>query len=296
MDLETRKIGGVLKTYCVSIYDGVKTNSFFLTDFKSNEDMLEAAVKILMKRKYDGCSVYLHNFSNFDSVFLINTLQKLTDHILKPNRRNGKLINVQFKFREYTLYFRDSYLLLPSSSRKLAIAFKVENKGYFPHSFLNDESIGLDYVGKVPSLKHFFKFNIKMPYSKWKEAVRTINEFWSYIINLRIQIEILENNQLNIVSKMLLHQVISEFSKWIFKMYRVDIHKYPTLPSLAFAIFRSNFMTNVNIPIISGSMFDFFFHKGYTGGSTGGSVVVYKPFGKKVFRYDVNSLYPYVMK
>jgi len=74
-------------------------------------------------------------------------------------------------------------------------------------------------------------------------------------------------------------------------MYRVDVHKYPTLPSLAFAIYRSNFMKNSNIPIISGSMYDWF-HKGYTGGS----VDVYKPYGKNIFRYDVNSLYPYVMK
>jgi len=32
--------------------------------------------------------------------------------------------------------------------------------------------------------------------------------------------------------------------------------------------------------------------KGYTGGA----VDVYKPYGKEVYRYDVNSLYPYVMK
>jgi len=133
MDLETRKIGEVLKPYCVSLDDGSNKISFFLTAFKSSGDMLEAAVKFLMKRSYAGCRVYLHNFSNFDSVFFINTLQKLTDHTLKPNRRDGKLINVQFG--EYSLYFRDSYLILPSSLRKLAIAFNVENKGYFPHEF-----------------------------------------------------------------------------------------------------------------------------------------------------------------
>jgi hypothetical protein len=38
-------------------------------------------------------------------------------------------------------------------------------------------------------------------------------------------------------------------------------------------------------------MYDFF-QKGYTGGS----VDVFKPYGLKIFRYDVNSLYPYVMK
>ena len=28
----------------------------------------------------------------------------------------------------------------------------------------------------------------------------------------------------------------------------------------------------------------------------GGAVDVYKPYGKNVYRYDVNSLYPYIMK
>jgi len=166
MDLETRKIGEVLKPYCVSLDDGSKLVSFFLTDFKSSGDMLEVAVKFLMKRSYDGSRVYLHNFSNFDSVFFINTLQKLTDHTLKPNRRDGKLINVQFKFGDYSLYFRDSYLILPSSLRKLAIAFNVENKGYFPHEFLNSENIGLDYVGEVPSIKHFCSLNIHSSFSE----------------------------------------------------------------------------------------------------------------------------------
>nr|YP_009486079.1 hypothetical protein [Cantharellus lutescens]AWA82204.1 hypothetical protein [Cantharellus lutescens] len=35
-----------------------------------------------------------------------------------------------------------------------------------------------------------------------------------------------------------------------------------------------------------------FFKSGYTGGS----VDVYIPYGKNLFSYDVNSLYPYVMK
>jgi len=34
-----------------------------------------------------------------------------------------------------------------------------------------------------------------------------------------------------------------------------------------------------------------FFKEGYTGGA----VDVYKPYGENVYRYDVNSLYPYIM-
>jgi hypothetical protein len=39
-----------------------------------------------------------------------------------------------------------------------------------------------------------------------------------------------------------LYQIIDEFSLRIFKLFRVDILKYPTLSSLAFAIYRSSFL------------------------------------------------------
>lgn len=70
--------------------------------------------------------------------------------------------------------------------------------------------------------------------------------------------------------------------------------KYPTLPSLAFAIYRTHFLKDFKIPLIDGELFTQF-KKGYTGGA----VDVYKPFSKnkdKIYRYDVNSLYPYVMR
>lgn len=78
-------------------------------------------------------------------------------------------------------------------------------------------------------------------------------------------------------------------------MFIIDILKYPTLSSLAFAIYRSNFYReDYKIPLIEGDIFNFI-KKGYTGGA----VDIYKPSspkGDKVFRYDVNSLYPNSMK
>src|ERR1700712_2992133 len=95
-----------------------------------------------------------------------------------------------------------------------------------------------------------------------------------------------------------LYQIIDKFSDNIFKLFRIDILKYPTLSSLAFAIYRTKFLNNeTKIPLIHGEMYDFI-KKSYTGGS----VDVYKPTAlfnfdpKKIYRYDVNSLYPYVMK
>jgi hypothetical protein len=173
MDLETRKINNIIKPYCVSIYDGSEKASFFLSDYTNSEEMLKYAVTYLMKRKYDKHRVYLHNFSNFDSIFMINILQKMSSKDLKPNRRNGKLIEVKFEFNDkYSIYFRDSYLLLPASLRKLGESFSVDNpKDYFPHKFLNNDAINLNYIGEVPNINCFYDINEK-EYNIYKESFK----------------------------------------------------------------------------------------------------------------------------
>src|SRR5258708_4215629 len=76
----------------------------------------------------------------------------------------------------------------------------------------------------------------------------------------------------------------------IFNLFSKNIHYYPSLSSLAFSIFRSNFMQENKIPQISGKI-----AKDIRQGYTGGSVDIYIPeskVGKKIKCYDVNSLYP----
>jgi hypothetical protein len=88
-----------------------------------------------------------------------------------------------------------------------------------------------------------------------------------------------------------LYQVIEKFSLFIFNNFRLNIIKYPTLPSLALAIYRSKFLNDYKIPLIGEKIYNDI-KKGYTGGA----VDVYKPYGKNIYRYDVNSLYPSVMR
>nr|AWX52929.1 hypothetical protein [Lactarius sp. (in: basidiomycete fungi)] len=80
----------------------------------------------------------------------------------------------------------------------------------------------------------------------------------------------------------------------IFDLFKINIHKYPTLSSLAFGIFRTHFLRKNTIPQLSGQI-----SKDIRLGYTGGSVDMYIPFNEdntKIYCYDVNSLYPYVMK
>ena len=91
-----------------------------------------------------------------------------------------------------------------------------------------------------------------------------------------------------------LYQVIYKFNNMIFDLFSKNVHHYPTLPSLAFAIFRSNFMPEENIPQLSGKI-----AKDIRQGYTGGAVDMYipkSPKGVEIKGYDVNSLYPSQME
>jgi|SRR5882724_790229 len=98
-----------------------------------------------MIRKYSGYRVYLHNFSQFDSIFLLKILSNLSEYI-KPIIRDGRIIDLRVKYGEaknkMSLYFRESYLILPGYLEKLALNFKSNtNKGIFPYLFVNSKSI-----------------------------------------------------------------------------------------------------------------------------------------------------------
>lgn len=276
MDIETRNIDGDMQAYCVSLYDGDYVSSFYLTEFKSPSELLERAILSIMKRKYNGYKVYLHNFSKFDGVFLLKILCKLSDNV-KPIINDNNFIKITFKFSNYYLHFRDSYLLLPSSLKKLAKGFNVEDKGIFPYLFVNNKIIDLNYKGAVPSFDKF----IDLDYSKYLNYKKEI-KIW----DLKKECINYCNNDV-----IILHKIINIFSNFIFENIRLDVLKYPTLSSLAFAIYRRKFIEKYKIPIINGQMFS-----DIKDGYTGGSVEVFKPYGENIYNYDVNSLYPYVMR
>lgn len=297
MDLETRTIKGEMIPFCVSLFDGVNLASFYLSDYNNSNEMLISSVKYLMKSKYHNYKVYIHNFSHFDAIFLIRILSSLTD-VIRPIIRENRIIDLKFKFKAqmqisghtyYSIYFRDSYLLLPLSLQKLAINFEVENKGMFPFKFVNDENISLDYDGIIPLIDYFDD----LTNTNEDEKQLYIKKYTDYYLSFN-------NNSWNLRSECVkyceqdvktLYQIIDKFSKEIYKLFRLDILKYPTLSSLAFGIYRSSFLGDYKIPLIDGNIF-----KDIKKGYTGGSVDVYKPYGENIWHYDVNSLYPFVMK
>ncbi len=94
--------------------------------------MIHNAISDICTRKYKNYRIYLHNFCKFDAYFLIKYLSKLG--ICEPIIHKGRIIPVKFTYNKYTIIFKDSYLLLPSSLRKLCKSFNIKDpKGIFPY-------------------------------------------------------------------------------------------------------------------------------------------------------------------
>ena len=103
--------------------------------------------------------------------------------------------------------------------------------------------ISLNYFGDIPKFEPFNKLN--------KE------EFLNYCYKYKEKWYLREKtikycNQAIII----LYQVISTSQVKVFELFRIDILKYPTLSSLAFAIYRSNFYKeDYKISLIEGDIF-----------------------------------------
>ena len=139
--------------------------------------------------------IYAHNFSGFDGIFLLRHLLNYDGGEIKPLIFNGKLMAINFKFTDpssvdntenntenkdnknktkaRTLVFKDSFLLLPLSLRKLCKAFNVSTvKTHFPF-LLTD----INYSGKFPAFDLYTDLS-KQEYFEIKYDFN--DQTWSY--------------------------------------------------------------------------------------------------------------------
>jgi hypothetical protein len=103
---------------------------------------------------------------------------------VEPLLFNGRLISVKLKinikgdneltkWNGKTIIFKDSYLLLPVSLRKLALTFNcTKNKGIFPYN-LND----IFYSGAFPRFEYFKDINI-IEYTNMSSTFN--NKIWNF--------------------------------------------------------------------------------------------------------------------
>jgi len=321
MDIETIVVNNVHIPYLICWYDGIKSNYYNLDNISLNKEelnkqilnMIKNVINDLSQRKYKNYRIYLHNFANFDSTFLLKYFPQLG--FCSPMIHNGKLISLTFtpgksitEGKPYNLIFRDSYLLLPSSLRNLGKSFNVSNtKSFFPYLFNK-----IEYTGEVPDISYFPGIS-QEDYLNYKNSFEKSK--WDF------KKEAIKYCMLDCIS---LYQVISKFNILIFNKFNINVHNYPTLPSLSFAIFRTHYyntntqlnkdilnkevnnIINDDIHMLSGSIMNDI-KESYTGGSVDMFIPTNVNYPNttpcearatkgSIYYYDINSLYPYVMK
>ena len=85
---------------------------------------------------------------------------------------------------------------------------------------------------------------------------------------------------------------LRKYRQWIYDIIELDVFKIKTIPYLAFKAWRTT-ISKEEIPII---IDDNKLGKASRSAYYGGWSEIYKPEIKKGFIYDINSLYPYIMK
>jgi len=285
MDLETILINNIHIPYLLCWYDGNKNHNYFIKNLIPSklEDnillMISLAMKDINKKKYKGYRIYLHNFAKFDGYFLLNYLSKIGD--CNPIIHKGRIISNRFSLNEnnYEVIFKDSFLVLPSNLRDLCKSFAVDTiKSIFPFQLNN-----INYQGVVPDFKNFNNIPA-VEYENYKKQY--INKIWNFKE---------EANKYCIIDCIALYQILVKFNQLIWDKFKINIGKFPTIPSLTFNLFISKYLKKDTIHMISGEIADRI-RLSYSGGAVDMYLTkLINPKTKKIYAYDVNALYPYVM-
>lgn len=287
LDIETIKQNGKLIPYLICAYNGSRAvYSYTLDQEKLFKNFILKLVTMIPPKALK-LTAYAHNLSGFDGVFLMNQLVKFGE--VEPLVFNGKImsIKVHLNIEGYigrTITFKDSYLLLPNSLRKLCELFKIEvAKTYFPFHLTD-----IFYKGALPDITLW-----DITSSEYRLLAKRFSQrLWVF------EHEAIRYCKIDCIA---LHQVITKFNEFIFEHFSINVHGSLTLPALAMRIFKAIFMPENTIFQITGDV-----EKAIRESYTGGAVDVYKPHNKigsfsisnifrKLFYYDVNSLYPFVM-
>jgi len=285
-DLETIVKNNTMKPYLASFSSSKEVKSFFLSN-NNNKILFSDFFNAIFSRKYKNFRIYFHNLSSFDGVFLIKRLVDLKYNI-ELKIHGGKLIQIKVQKSGLNFYINDSLLIMLNSLEKLGKNFvrDAETKGIFPF-LLTD----IRYKGDFPDYELFTKISIR----EYEEEARKFKKTpWNFKM---------ESIKYCINDSVLLRKILNSFSDFIFNHFKIDINKYPTISSLAFAIFRNRYLKEGEVGIIpTNSKIYKNIRQAYTGGSIDMFIpsnfsnnILNRILNKKIYVYDVNSLYPYVM-
>lgn len=253
--------------------------TYYVTNYKDEKDMLQKFLDDIISIASPKTTVYAHNWAKFDGVIMLEYILDWTvknKAVMEPiiTSMDIKSITVSTKGNQKkVIKFQDSFLMLMAGLGKLTLFSKTSaTKGNFPHSFVTKDN--LNYSGGKPDIKHYDNIS--------EAEYRKITNTWD-----------LKSQCLSYLEKDLtcLLEVIEVFRTSINEKYGLDIAKISTMPSLALKVFRKCYYNvEEDVRIITHKVYNII-KKAFIGGRA----EVYIPFGKDLYLYDINSLYPYAM-
>lgn len=293
LDVETfsnsQGLGQVYSIGYTTLTNPEKINTYYLSDFgpSLNSDLLIlTCINSMLESNYNNYYWYIHNMGKFDMVYIYKTLEeynlnsKKEKFKLKSTYRNGKMLKLiiskqlPYKSKEIKITFLDSYNILQNSLDSLTKEFKVDHeKGVFPYSFVTEKT--LNYIGETPDIKFYRNISV----SEYNKIYNS--KHWSL---KEESLKYLKNDLLGLL------EVLDKFKKDLFIEHNVDMTEGLTISRLALNKYLKYYLKSSNIPLINKLNQFNFIYSGYFGGRT----EVFKPYGKSLFYYDVNSLYPKV--
>jgi DNA polymerase type B, organellar and viral len=293
MDVETIKLQGKITPYLICGYNGsdfISSYANIVNGLIDQKALFAAFINQLLTfftTDSKNLVVYAHNFSGFYGIFLLKHL--LFYGKVEPLIFNGKLMSIKVILntegcKGKTIIFKDSFLLLPLSLRKLCAAFNITApKGHFPF-LLTD----IFYSGVLPKLALWIGL--------------TINDYETLVGKFKGKVWNFKDESIKYckLDCQCLHEILTSFNELIFKHFKLNINISLTLPALAMRIYKSQFMPEGKIYQLLGRV-----EQAIRESYTGGAVDVFIPHNKKesffskffikLYSYDVNSLYPTIM-
>jgi len=290
MDIETITKQSKFIPYLICAYNGIDYITSYANESLNQKTLFNSFINQLLNffnKDSKVIIVYAHNLSGFDGIFLLKHLLKYGK--VKPLLFNGKLMSIKINlnidgYKNKTIIFKDSYLLLPQSLRNLCVAFNINiGKGYFPFLLTN-----IFYKGILPNFENWTGISLS-------EFELLVKEYTNITWNFKE--EAIKYCKLDCKC---LYEILVQFNELIFNHFKVNIDIPLTLPALAMKIYKSQFMPKDKIYQLLGNI-----DKDIRESYTGGSVDVYIPHNRtenfftnifrKLYCYDVNSLYPFIM-
>lgn len=309
LDLETfEDLDGFPKVYALGFMVlGEKPHTFYIdkSDSDSNclsDELLLKCFDNILISKYDGYIFYTHNFGGYDSVFILKILKEANYrkgfeyYKLDPLYRDNKMLKLGVKVRKVLsdrnqakigvrkepgfikITIADSYTLLNDNLFDLSSSFNIEvTKGYFPHSFVKRNT--LNYIGNTPSIEFWRDIVLKDKNISDEQYKLLDSKVWN-----------LKDESIKYLDKDLesLLNIMDTFNKYIYRNYDIQMTDSLTISRLAMNIYLKDYLKQSSLPIIKSNMY-----KDIKQAYFGGVTEVYKPYGRNLYYYDVNSLYPF---